>query len=237
MNGTLLGGLAGIALALAACGGGDPTQPNYDPQLDPADFVAAVTNPFFPLSPGSTQHYRGETADGVETIVTEVLSDTRTILGITATIVHDQVFLDGELIEDTFDWYAQQNTGDVWYLGEDSKEIENGQVVSTAGSWEAGVDGAKPGIIMWGDPAAHLNEEYRQEFYEGVAEDVATVIALDEGVDVPYGTFTGCIKTEDRNPLQAGAVEHKFYCSGIGLTMEGPVDGSELIELTDITSP
>jgi hypothetical protein len=172
-------------LTIAAACGDSPTQPEYNPQLDPADFVAAVTNPFFPLTPGTTHHYQGETVDGIETIVTEVLSDTRTILGIAATIVHDRVFLDGELIEDTFDWYAQQNTGDVWYLGEDSKEIENGEVVSTAGSWEAGVDGAKPGIVMWGDPAAHLNEEYKQEYYVGVAEDVATVIALDESVQVP----------------------------------------------------
>jgi hypothetical protein len=226
----------GLLAIAAACGDG-PTQPQYDPQLDPADFVESVTNPLFPLTPGTTQHYRGETADGVETIVTEVLSETRTILGITATIVHDRVFLDGELIEDTFDWYAQQSNGDVWYLGEDSKEIENGEVVSTAGSWEAGVDGAKPGIIMWGDPAAHLDEEYRQEYYVGVAEDVAKVIGLDESVEVPQGSFTGCIKTEDRNPLEPGAVEHKFYCPGIGLTLEGPVDGSERFELTEITGP
>jgi hypothetical protein len=225
-----------ILVTLAACDG-SPTQPEYDPQLDPADFVAAVTNPFFPLTPGTTHHYEGETAEGLETIVTEVLNGTKTILGIRATIVHDRVFLDGELIEDTFDWYAQQNNGDVWYLGEDSKEIEDGEVVSTTGSWEAGVDGAKPGIIMWGDPAAHLNEEYKQEYYVGVAEDVATVVALDESVQVPHGSFTGCIETEDRNPLEQGAVEHKFYCSGVGLTLEGPADGSELFELTEITGP
>jgi hypothetical protein len=227
--------LALLAIA-SACGEG-PSQPEYDPQLDPADFVAAVTNPLFPLAPGTTYHFEGETAEGVETIVTEVLADTRTILGITATIVHDRVFLDGDLIEDTFDWYAQQDNGDVWYLGEDSREIEDGEVVSTEGSWEAGLDGAKPGIIMWGDPAAHLNEEYRQEYYQGVAEDVATVIALDEEVEVPYGRFTGCLRTEDRNPLEPGAVEHKFYCPGIGLTLEGPADGSERFELIGITGP
>jgi hypothetical protein len=231
---------AAAALAIlaipAACDGG-LTQPAYDPQLDPADFVAAVSNPFFPLTPGTISHYRGETVDGVETIVTEVLSDTKTILGITATIVHDRVYLDGDLIEDTFDWYAQENDGDVWYLGEDSKEVENGEVVSTKGSWEAGVDGAKPGIIMWGDPAAHLHQEYKQEYYAGVAEDVATVIALDESVQVPHGSFTGCLRTEDRNPLEQGAVEHKLYCSGIGLTLEGPADGSERFELTEVTGP
>ena len=101
-----------------------------------------------------------------------------TISGVTATVVHDQVFLDGELTEDTFDWYAQDADGNVWYLGEDSREIENGQVVSTEGSWEWGVDGALPGIIMWADPADHMNEEYRQEYLKGVAEDLAKVVAL-----------------------------------------------------------
>lgn len=228
---------AATALAILLACGDDPTQPDYNPQLDPAAFVPRVTNPYFPLAPGTSYTYEGETEAGVETVLVEVLEDTRTILGITATVVRDRVFLDGELIEDTFDWFAQQNNGDVWYLGEDSKEIENGQVVSTEGSWEAGVDGAKPGIIMWGDPAAHLNEEYRQEYYEGEAEDVATVIGLEEAVEVPYGSFTGCIRTEDRNPLEAGAVEHKFYCSGIGLTLEGPTDGSERIELIEVTQP
>ncbi len=221
-------------LAIVACGD-ESSGPGYDPQLNPADFVPEVTNPFFPLTPGVTLHYRGETADGLETSTVEVMAETKTILGIAATVVHDQVFLDGELIEDTFDWYAQQSNGDVWYLGEDSKELENGEVVSTAGSWEAGVDGAKPGIIMWGDPAAHLNEQYKQEFYQGVAEDVAEVIALDESVSVPHGDFSGCIRTEDRNPLEAGAVEHKYYCSDVGLTLEGPVDGSEQFELVEVT--
>jgi hypothetical protein len=228
---------AALALALLVACSDDPTEPDYDPQLDPADFIPRVTNPFFPLVPGTTLSYEGEMEEGVETVIVEVLEETRTILGITATVVRDRVFLDGELIEDTFDWFAQENTGDVWYFGEDSKEIEDGEVVSTEGSWEAGVDGAKPGIIMWGDPAAHLNEEYRQEYYPDVAEDVATVIGLEEAVEVPYGSFTGCIKTEDRNPLESGAVEHKFYCPGIGLVLEGPVDGSERIELVEVAEP
>ena len=225
------------ALALLVACGDDPTQPDYDPQLDPADFVPRVTNTFFPLAPGTSFSYEGETGEGTETVLVEVLDETRTILGITATVVRDRVYLDGELIEDPFDWVAPQSNGDVWYLGEDSKEIEDGEVVSTEGSWEAGVDGAKPGIIMWGDPAAHLNEEYRQEFYPGVAEDVATVIGLGESVDVPYGSFTGCIGTEDRNPLEEGAVEHKFYCPEVGLVLEGPVDASERIELIEVTEP
>ena len=161
-------------LAIVACGDG-PTRPGYDPQLDPADFVRRVTNPFFPLTPGRhtslswrDSRWLGDHCHGRGAQPTPGPSSASP-----PPVVHDRVFLDGELIEDTFDWYAQQSNGDVWYLGEDSKEIEDGEVVSTAGSWEAGVDGAKPGIIMWGDPAAHLNEEYKQEYYQGVAEDVA----------------------------------------------------------------
>jgi hypothetical protein len=162
-------------LLISSCGDG-PTGPDSIPLPDPGSFVAAVTNPFFPLMPGRTWFY--ESADGTETSTVEVLSDTRTILGITATIVHDQVFANGELIEDTFDWYAQDGEGNVWYLGEDSKEIENGQVVSTEGSWEAGVNGAQAGIIMWADPGAHIGEEYRQEFARGEAEDIGKVMSL-----------------------------------------------------------
>jgi hypothetical protein len=228
---------AAVAVALIVACGDDTTGPEYDPRLDPADFESRVTNPFFPLAPGTTFTFEGETEQGVETVIVEVLDETKTILGIPATVVRDRVFLDGELIEDTFDWFAQQNTGDVWYLGEESKEIEDGQVVSTEGSWEAGVDGAKPGIIMWGDPASHLNEEYRQEYYPDVAEDVAMVIGLEETVEVPHGSFTGCIRTEERNPLEAGSMEHKFYCPGVGLALEGPADGSERIELIEVTGP
>jgi hypothetical protein len=228
---------AATVLALLIACGDDSAGPAYDPQLDPTDFVPRVTNRFFPLVPGTTLTYEGETGEGLETVIVEVLDETRVILGITATVVRDRVYLDGVLVEDTFDWFAQENTGDVWYLGEDSKEIEDGEVVSTEGSWEAGVDGAKPGIVMWGDPAAHLGEEYRQEYYPGVAEDVAVVAGVGESVTVPFGDFTGCIRTEDRNPLESGSLEHKHYCPEVGLAREGPADGSERIELVGVSGP
>jgi hypothetical protein len=226
--------LAVVAVAVVACKD-SPTSPDYDPMLNPADFVAAVTNPFFPLVPGTTYTFEGETDVGTETVVVEVLNQTKVITGITATVVRDRVFVDDELIEDTFDWFAQDAEGNVWYLGEDSKEIENGVVVSTEGSWETGVDGAKPGIIMWGDPAAHLGEEYRQEFYEGEAEDWGKVVALGQSVVVPYGSFTGCIVTEDRNGLEPGSLENKSYCPGIGVTLEVKVGGGERVELVDVS--
>jgi hypothetical protein len=193
------------AMSVAACdgGGNGPSRSDYDPDI-PADLGPDVTNPLFPLTPGARFDYEGDTDEGLETIVVEVLPETRNVNGVTARVARDRVFRDGDLIEDTFDWYAQDGDGNVWYLGEDSEEIENGEVVSTEGSWEWGVDGALPGIIMWADPAAHLAEEYRQEFYEGVAEDWAKVLGTDREVRVPAGDFAGCLETEDWNGLEAG---------------------------------
>jgi hypothetical protein len=228
------GVLAALALAIG-CGDGG-TGPTLGPLPEPGGFVANVTNPFFPLTPGTTHSYAS--TDGSETNTVEVLSEQKTILGISTTIVHDQVFTDGALTEDTFDWYAQDTAGNVWYLGEDSKEIENGQVVSSAGSWEAGVNGAQAGIIMWADPAAHIGEEYRQEFARGEAEDVAKVVAMAESVTVPFGSFSGCLKTEDRNLLEPGTVENKFYCPDVGITLEFPVQApSDRTELVTVTGP
>ncbi|MGH7586710.1 MAG: hypothetical protein ACREMH_10715, partial [Gemmatimonadales bacterium] len=173
--------LALAALVVPACSEDDPAGPDgpdYDPEI-PAAWAAAVDNSWFPLQPGTTWEFSADTDDGLETVVVEVLAETRTINGVVATVVRDREYLDGELKEDTHDWYAQDAAGNIWYLGEDTKEIEDGSVVSTEGSWEWGVDGALPGIIMWADPAAHVGEEYRQEFYEGEAEDWGKVVALN----------------------------------------------------------
>jgi hypothetical protein len=182
-------------------------------------------------------HYEGETSEGTETIVVEVLDRSRQVNGVTATVVRDQAFLDGELIEDTEDWFAQDAEGNVWYLGEDTKEYENGQVVSTEGSWEWGVDGALPGIIMWADPAAHLGEEYRQEFYQGEAEDFGKVVAVDQSVDVPHGSLSQCIRTEDTTPLEPNQLENKYYCAGTGLVLEVAVSSGERLELVQVEAP
>ena len=183
-------------------------------------FVATIDNPYYPLIPGTTFHYRAEMSDGVETNSVEVTNRTRRILGVQATVVHDQVFLDGVLTEDTFDWYAQDTDGNVWYLGEQSCEIANGQCVSTEGSWEAGVDGAEPGIVMWADPAAQKAATYRQEFLAGEAEDVAKVVRLDASVDTPYGSFTACLETVDWSLIENASKEHKYYCPGTGVVTE-----------------
>lgn len=229
---------AAAALLVACNDGGTPLEPYDLPTLAAADFVRAVDNPFFPLVPGTRYSYSGRGEDGPETSTVEVLRETRQILGITATVVLDREFLNGQLVEETRDWYAQDRDGDVWYLGEDSREIRNGRVVSTDGSWEAGIDGARPGIIMWGDPAVRIGQEYFQEYYAGEAVDKGKVLAVGETVQVPAGRFTGCVRTEDWDLLEPGVRENKFYCPGVGLVREVTVrGGSEHLDLQSITRP
>ncbi|HZD06536.1 MAG TPA: hypothetical protein VE173_16605, partial [Longimicrobiales bacterium] len=159
----------------------------------------------------------------------------KVVLGVDVTVVHDEVFVDGELTEDTYDWYAQDPRGNVWYMGEDSCEVEDGMCVP-GGSWEAGVDGAEAGIVMWADPAEHRGESYRQEFYEGEAEDMAKVLRLGVSVDVEAGHFEDCIQTMDWTHLESGHQELKFYCPCTGLVLEvSPRDGNARNELTSVS--
>src|SRR5262245_61804460 len=185
-------------------------------ELDPAQFAGiAIDHPFWPMAPGSTWTYRETDAEGTEQqVVVTVLPDTKEILGITATVVHDLVSADGETIEDTLDWYAQDSAANLWYLGEDTKEYENGEVVSTEGSWEAGVDGAQAGIILPAQPQVGMT--YRQEYYAGQAEDAAEVTALDGHAEVPFGTFDGCLQTRDFTPLDPDVEEQKTYARDVG---------------------
>ena len=206
----------------------------YAPPFHPNAFVDEITNPFFPLAPGTTYRYVGQTAGGEEVILVEVLDETRDIVGVTTRVVHDSVFLDGELIEDTYDWYAQDMDGNVWYLGEATEEYEGGVVVSTAGSWEPGVDGAIPGIVMPAEPA--VGQAYRQEFYAGEAEDQAEVLSTSESVTVPLGSYTNCVKTYDTTPLDPDAQEHKYYCSGVGNVLTVDLLTGERDELVEVTT-
>jgi hypothetical protein len=211
---------------------------SYTPQIDPSNFVEKIDNRYMPLTPGTTFAYEGRTADGPERVETYVSHNTREVLGVKCTVVRDKAFLDGKLSEDTFDWYAQDRDGNVWYFGEDTKEYENGKVVSTKGSWEAGVDGAKPGIVMEANP--RVGDSYRQEYYEGEAEDTAEVLSLDasglnDAVTVPYGSFGDVLKTKEWNPLEPGVLEYKYYAPGTGLIGEeqilGGTDRSELVDI------
>ena len=225
-------------LAFAAgCGEDSPVidvgDEPYEPVINPADFVAQIDNQYLPLTPGTTMIYEGESEDGSERIEVEVTQDTKEILGVTCTIVRDRVWVDGELEEDTFDWFAQDKDGNVWYFGEDSKEYEDGVVTSTEGSWESGVDGAKPGILMKANP--QVGDAYRQEYYEDEAEDLAEVLSLNESASVAYGDFENCLKTQEWTPLEPDVVEEKYYAPGFGVVLEVAVKGgSERIELVEV---
>lgn len=205
-------------ILLAACSPSSGTATSrlepYNPIINPTNFVASVDNPFFPLSPGSKFTYERQTEEGLEHNEVVVLEETKEILGVNTTAVQDTVWLDGEVSEDTTDWYAQDKDGNVWYFGEDTKEYSNGDVSSTAGTWMAGVDGSMPGIIMPANP--QIGVEYRQEYYAGEAEDMAKVVSLNESVSVPYGSFEGCLRTEEWTPLEPGVLEAKIYCPGVG---------------------
>jgi hypothetical protein len=246
---TLLGAILGSMILLAAsCGGSssgnsngtakttqETTQTAYSPHIDPADFTTKIDNKYFPLKPDTTIVYKGKTEDATEGDVVAVTSDTRNVMGVECVIVKDTVTEDGEMTEKTFDWYAQDNKGNVWYFGEDSKEYENGKVKSTEGSWEAGKDGAKPGIIMPASPK--VGESYRQEYYKGEAEDMARPLRLDASTTVPYGSFDHVLVTREWTPLEPNIAEHKYYAAGVGNVLEVSVKGpQERLELVDVKS-
>ena len=191
--------------------------PDIPKVIDASNFVHNVDHPLWPLLVGMTWRYESNTIDGLEVTEVEVLSDRRIVQGVSAVVVRDQVFLEGELIEDTFDWYAQDKSGNVWYVGEDSKEYRNGVVVSTAGSWESGVSGGRAGIYMYASPK--VGDLYYQEYFEGKAEDVGEVLAINQSVTVPSGSFTECVQIRDTTPLQPDVLEHKYFCPGVGTVL------------------
>jgi len=204
----------------------------YAPEIDPADFTSDVDHPFFPLVPGMTRTYEKSTDEGLEVVEVTALRDTKQIAGVECRVVRDRVTLDGELIEDTFDWFAQDLAGNVWYFGELAMDYEDGELVSLDGSWRAGEDGAHAGIIMAASPLP--GQTFRQEYYLDEAEDVGTVVALGVDVSVPFGDFAGCIQTEDYTPLEPDAREHKFYAMGVGPVLEVDLDSGERLELVDV---
>jgi hypothetical protein len=213
----------------------DPDTP-YDPGVDPVDLATEITNPLFPGPQGARWVYEGETDEGLEHIEVYVEEETREVWGATATVIRDTVELEGEVIEDTWDWFAQDADGNVWYLGEDTYEYENGEVVCSCGAWEAGVDSALPGIVMLDDPG--VGDAYRQEYYPGEAEDLAEVVQVGVTVTVAAGTFTGCVRTREVTPLERDVQEFKTACPGIGVVLEEvPEDGErvELIEYEGLT--
>ncbi|WP_163716714.1 hypothetical protein [Mangrovibacterium lignilyticum] len=199
-------------------------------------FVSGFTNPYLAFEVGKVFHYEGETEDGTETIVVTVTGETREIMGVMTTVVSDIAYLDGEMIEKTNDWYAEDSEGNVWYFGEYSEEYEDGELVGTEGSWEAGVDGALPGVLMFAEP--QMGMKYQQEYLEDEAEDMAMVVNLDKTVEIDYGTFEGCLETMEWTPLEPGEREHKFYQKEVGLVQElQPKGGRTTVDLVAIDMP
>jgi hypothetical protein len=195
-------------------------------ELDPAEFTTEIDNPYWPMTVGSRWVYRETDSEGAEQRVeVNVTDETKKVAnGIEARVVRDEVTEDGVPVEVTDDWYAQDADGNIWYLGEETTEYENGEPVSTEGSFEAGKDGAEPGIIMPADPKPGM--KYRQEYYEGEAEDKGEIVALDAQAEVPFGHFRNVVMTKDTNPLEPKILEFKFYARDVGPVLAISVSGS-----------
>jgi predicted small lipoprotein YifL len=201
----------------------------YHPTIVPGDFTTEVTNAFMPLVPGTALTYKG----GGEMNVFSVTDRTREVMGVTTIVVRDKAYQGGELVEDTEDWFAQDAVGNVWYFGEATAECQGNRIVSHHGAWEAGVDGAQPGIVMPANP--EIGDYYRQEYLKGEAEDVAKVLRLDASITNALGTYPNVVITEDFTRLEPAIVEHKKYAPGVGLVEEQLVKGgSEIVKLVKI---
>ncbi len=210
----------------------------YEPEIDPEDFVDGIDHPFFPKVPGTTLVYELTGGEEYERIEVTTTDETREIMGVECMVVRDTEWVgdepDGELeiVEDTLDYFAQDEDGNVWYFGELSFELEDGEIVEMSGSWIAGEDGAHPGIIVFADP--QVGTTYRQEFLLFEAEDVGQILSLNETVQVPFGEFTGCLHTRDFTPLEPDEEEQKFYAAGVGPVLELDPETGERLELVDI---
>ncbi|HYN37576.1 MAG TPA: hypothetical protein VEV82_11465 [Actinomycetota bacterium] len=213
-------------------------QGNDPVDLDPADFTTKIDNPYFPLVPGTRSTFRETDEEGNRLkVVVIVTKETKKIAdGITARVVRDTVSEDGEIVEDTFDWYAQDSEGNVWYMGENTAEFKNGKITTKSGSFEAGVDGALPGIVMPADPQPGL--AYRQEYYKGEAEDNGEVLSTNEMADVAFGHFESVLLTKDTITIEPDVLEYKLYAKDVGLVLALGISGGggreELVEIDKV---
>jgi hypothetical protein len=230
-------------LALAACGGGGSKsksstsslpQGTKPVQLDPADFTTNIDNPYWPMRPGSHWVYREVENGETQRVDVTVTNQTKTLEGIDARVVHDRVSRNGETLEDTYDWYAQDSAGNLWYLGEDTAEYENGKLKTKEGSWAAGIDGAEPGVVVPAHPKQGMT--YREEYYAGHAEDGAEVLKVGSQVQVPFGRFQNAMLTRNFSTIEPTVEEMKLYAKGVGPVMELLVSGgsgrTELLSYT-----
>jgi len=206
----------------------------YDPVIDPANFVDKIDNPYFPLTPGTVFIYEGQTSQGLEHDEFFITHNTKKILGVTTVEVHDTVSTNGELTEDTLDWFAQDKEGNVWYFGENTMELIGGRPSTLEGTFTGGVNGAKPGIIMEAHPAT--GDFYRQEFDPSNAEDFAEVKSLSDTVKVIFGNFHNCLRTRETTPLEPDLKEAKWYAPGVGNILTKDLTTGQASELIRIES-
>lgn len=209
----------------------------YDPQLEASDLTTEITNELFTLPKGREIVFEAETEDGVERVEITIEEEPKMIGDIETIVYRDREYLDGELVEDTRDYLAQNtDTGDVWYFGEDVENYEDGKLISREGSFMHGVDGAKAGIWIKGSHV--VGDSYKQEYYIGEAEDMRDVVAIDQTVEIGLGTYTDCVKFYDWTPLEADAREHKYYCpeSASLVLIEDLAEGvrTELVKITEL---
>ena len=203
----------------------------WRPTIVPANFTHIVNNPWFPLVPGTTAVFHEQNGRERRENKVSVTHETKIILGVKCVVVHETVALDGALIEDTYDWFAQDRQGAVWHFGEATKEFKSGGRVSTDGSWEVGVNDAQPGIVMPARPK--VGERYRQNYLAHVAEDIGQIVTLDETITVPAGTYPGCVRVREWSMLESGTSK-KWYATGVGLIRAESTDG-EVTTLVSLT--
>jgi hypothetical protein len=217
--------LAMTATLVMGCGGTMHKSSTDTPGVSKGTtFKGRVDNPWFPLKPGSTYVYRGVKDGKPSRDVVEVANETKTIRGATCAVVKDRLYLNGRLAERTTDWYTQDEHGNVWYYGEDTAELDaQGRVTSSEGSWQAGRDGAQPGIFMPAHP--EVGDAYRQESYKGHAEDHFEILSLRTSVKVPDVSSARAMLTKETTPLEPGVVDHKYYVRRIGTVLEQSVKG------------
>ena len=212
--------LLAVLIGLFAAGCGDAN--SFPPDFEAGDFHGAkIDNTWYSLTPGTQFVYRGVKEGKSARDVVTVTPGAKPILSVPTTVVHDQLFLDGELAEETNDWYAQDEDGNVWYFGEATRELTNGKVTSTEGSWQAGIGGAAPGLIMEADPK--VGHAYAQEHFKGEAEDHAQVVSLTTAI----GGYHGAQLTKEWTPLEPGVIDHKYYVPGVGLVREATAKGPQ----------
>jgi hypothetical protein len=206
----------------------------YAPVLDPANFVTAIDDPYFPLPVGRTLVYQGVRDGQTQTDTVTVTDQKKLILGIQTTVVDDVATHGSTVLERTFDFYAQDKQGNVWYLGEDTTAFLPNGKTDTSGSFVAGVNGAQPGIIMEADP--QIPDAYRQECAAGQAEDTAWVVGTTGSVSVSYGKVRNVLTSLEATRVEPGSYDEKVYGPGIGIVREQALTGtSEFAQLVSVS--